>query len=428
MKLLIVDDSLLTLKLAQDILTNNNVASDISLCSSGEEAIEYIRQHHIDILLLDIIMPGISGIEVLKFIKEDDNLKDIEVMMFSSLVDKVTLHNCFDLGASDFISKPIEELEFLARIKSAIRKKTLEKSNYDYHLEIKRQNEFLIKLNLELKTMQNNIIQQEKMASIGHLASGIAHEINNPLGFISSNFSTLKKYVEKYKLHLDDIKVLVRELPLETGKEAFLMHIANNKEIAFIDSDLEDLFSDTQLGIERVSAIVKGLRNFSRIDSLNEMSLYNLNEGIKNTLIICNNEVKYNADVEVNFGEVNDIYVYGMEINQVILNLIMNASYAVKKKFSNEKGNILIETWSSQDKIYFSVRDNGIGIDPVNIKNVFNPFFTTKPVGKGTGLGLSISYDIICVKHKGWIDVKSEFGHWTEFTVSLPIRNMEMEG
>jgi signal transduction histidine kinase len=421
MKLVIVDDSMLILKFAEGTLKRNQVAIDIALCNSGEEALDYIRYHHTDIMLLDIIMPGLSGIDVLKLIKTDEKLKAIEVIMFSSLGDKTTLHECFELGAVDYINKPLDELEFLARIKSAIRKKTLEKSSLAYLREIEKQNESLSQLNLQLKTAQNQIVQQEKMASVGHLASGIAHEINNPLGFISSNFSTLRKYIEKYRMHLEDVKSCLKKELQQKGDEETFVKVVSNKEIDFINSDFEDLFNDTQEGLERVGAIVRGLRNFSRIDSLDEMSLYNLNEGIENTLVISRNEVKYIADVEIELGEVNDIYAYGGQVNQVLLNLLLNACSAIKSKHGSEKGTIAIKTWSNQDNVYISVRDNGSGIAPGHIKDVFNPFFTTKPVGEGTGLGLSISFDIICVKHKGWIDVKSEFGQWTEFVISLPI-------
>lgn len=399
----------------------------IDVCHSGEEAIDYLKENETDIMLLDIIMPGINGIEILKQVKADKKLQFIEVLMFSSLDDKETLHDCFELGAVDYIAKPIDELEFLARIKSAIRKKTLEKSGLSYLREIESQNQSLMDLNLKLKTAQNQIIQQEKMASVGHLAAGIAHEINNPLGFITSNIITLKSYIDKYKKLFDLCKRISDEGPDSAGFEEMIQYV-NRQEFQFINEDFIDLFRDTQEGLDRVGAIVKGLRNFSRIDQLEEMSLYNLNEGLENTLIICRNELKYIAKVELELGSVPDIYALGGQINQVILNMLLNAGAAIKTKFGAEMGVIHVKTWFENDAVHLSIEDNGMGIDQAHINDIFNPFFTTKPVGEGTGLGLSISYDIIIVKHKGWIEVTSKEGEWTKFVITLPVgENIERE-
>lgn len=423
MKLVIVDDSNLILKFAEGTLIKNAVPVEITLCRSGEEVLKLMENTAFDIILLDIVMPGMSGIEVLRTVKKEEKYRHTEIIMFTSIGDKETLHECFELGAVDYIAKPIDELEFLARIKSAIRKKSLERSSLQYLREIEMHNASLSALNTKLKTAQNQIIQQEKMASVGHLAAGIAHEINNPLGFITSNFSTLRNYISNYERILAHIRVKIEAVDDSCGEKAELIQLINDPELIFIAEDVPELFNDTQEGLERVGAIVRGLRNFSRIDTIDEMSLYNLNEGIENTLIISRNELKYTADVLLQLGELPDIYAYGGQVNQVILNLLLNACAAIKHKFGTQKGTIEIRTWQSEGSLYLSIKDNGSGIDEKNIKNVFNPFFTTKPVGEGTGLGLSISYDIITVKHGGWIEVNSVVNEWTEFVITLPMNS-----
>ncbi len=421
MKLLIVDDSVLILKFAEGAIRKNQLNLEIALCTSGEEALQYLEVSPVDIVLLDIVMPGISGVEVLRRIKANPTLRTIEVIMFTSLSDKETLHECFEVGAVDYISKPIDELEYVARIKASIRRKRLEKSALEYMKEIEGQNKSLIQLNSQLKLAQNQIIQQEKMASVGHLAAGIAHEINNPLGFIISNMVTLKKYLKKYQGVLPVSSALLEASNEKNAQWTALDSYIKRQDFAFINEDIEDLFSDTQEGLARVGVIVKGLRNFSRIDQLDEMSPYNINEGIENTLIISRNELKYTADVETDFGQVSEIMGLGGQINQVILNVLLNAAAAIKTKHGSKKGLINIRTWQENQKIYLTIRDNGGGIPTENLQTIFDPFFTTKPIGEGTGLGLSISYDIITHKHKGWIEAKSQLGEWTEFTITLPM-------
>lgn len=297
----------------------------------------------------------------------------------------------------------------------------------------------------ELKMAQNHLIQQEKLAGIGQLAAGVAHEINNPLGFVMSNFETLKKYIFKYKKMLDAYSELRKEL-MELGDVditnsskwiniAYLSKwfgkiksrlddicsLEQKENINFIAEDLEELYCDTSEGLGRIGKIIMGLRMFSRVDQQNEMSEYDLNEGIQNTLIVANNEIKYYAKVEVDLQEIPLIYANGGQINQVLLNLIINAVHAIKSRDSEKMGLIKISTYNDDNFVYCSIEDNGIGIEECNISKIFDPFFTTKSIGAGTGLGLSISYDIITNKHGGQLLVKSTKGEGSIFTIKLPL-------
>lgn len=265
----------------------------------------------------------------------------------------------------------------------------------------------------ELKEAQLQIYQQEKMASIGQLAAGVAHEINNPMGFINSNLGSLDKYIsrinEYFKLLDDDCNMKASTLSDEI--------IAERKRLKLdrILNDAHELIVESQDGAARVRRIVADLKSFSRVDQA-EQGLVNINEALETTINIAWNEIKYVADLERNFGEIPEILCYPQQLNQVFLNLLVNAAHALGSKH----GIINVKTWQDEDNVCISVSDNGCGIAQENLTKIFEPFFTTKEVGKGTGLGLSISFDII-KKHGGTITVDSEIDIGTTFTVKLPV-------
>lgn len=280
-----------------------------------------------------------------------------------------------------------------------------------------------------LKDTQMKLIQEDKMASIGQLSAGIAHEINNPLGFVLSNFNTLKKYINKFIESIFQYRKLTEML--DEGSIASVKDEIDNinnleklNKIDYIIEDLKDLYKETEDGLNRIRNIVTTLRNFAHENKDDSFTDYSLNEGIKETIIIARNDVKYTADFKINLGNIPIIKAKAGEINQVLLNIILNSSYAIKEK--NHKnpdffGEINITTWCDELNVYCSIKDNGIGISKENMSKIFNPFFTTKPVGKGTGLGLSISYDIIVNKHKGSINIESILDEGTEIILSIPI-------
>ncbi|AYF55093.1 PAS domain S-box protein [Clostridium botulinum] len=281
-----------------------------------------------------------------------------------------------------------------------------------------------------LKQTQVKLLREDKMVCIGQLSAGIAHEINNPLGFVMSNFNTLKKYVRHFKETLESYRMIKQELQLKFGENInkeieYLNKIEKKNKIDFIIDDLEEMFNDTSAGLERVRKIIYALRNFAHENNNGDLQQYDLNEGIENTLIIVKNEIKYTSQLKLNLTNIPLIKAKPNEINQCILNIIINASYAIKEKISKEEkynqGNILISTTYDESYVYCSIEDDGIGI-PYNIKNkIFEPFFTTKPIGKGTGLGLSITYEIIKNTHKGELIIESEENIGTKITIKLPI-------
>lgn len=422
MNLLIVDDSKMILKMAQDILISSKVDADIMLCESGEEAVELIQEKSIDVVLLDIVMPNYTGMEVLRDLNEGGYLSRTRVLMFSSLSDKFALKECFELGAFDYILKPLEPIEFISRVNNALNDQKLRKQLGDSLEESIRQNLVLENLNRKLRETQTELIHKEQMAGIGRLAAGIAHEINNPLGFITSNVETLKDYmIELIKVEEIFEHIVVNyfnELPDHIKRK--IKDDVNIKEIKFIKEDEVLLFEDTMDGLERVKRIVSGLKNFSNVDKNDELHSYNISESIENIMHITLSDSKEIGEVQVELAEIPDILAYGSELNQALLNIIRNGISAIYDKGNISEGLLSIKTYYDDDYIYCVIVDNGIGIPEEMYNDIFKPFFTTRPVGKGTGLGLSIAYDVIVNKHKGAIDLDSVVGEGTSVTIKLP--------
>lgn len=268
----------------------------------------------------------------------------------------------------------------------------------------------------ERKQLESQLVQSEKLASLGQLAAGVAHEINNPIGFISSNLGALDGYFKQLQEMLD----AYREAENAIGSSEVIEQLSQLRErveLDFLREDIPLLIKESKDGIGRVGRIVKDLKDFSRVDSNQEWQWANLQQGIESTLNIVANELKYKADVVKEFQQLPDIECLPSQINQVIMNLIVNASQAM----GPERGTITLRTGLEGETVSIEVADTGIGIEPDNLQKIFDPFYTTKPVGQGTGLGLSLSYGIV-KKHQGDISVRSEVGVGSTFRVELPVR------
>ena len=279
---------------------------------------------------------------------------------------------------------------------------------------IKKVSAELEQANRNLKVAHVQQLQSEKMASIGQLAAGVAHEINNPIGFVSSNLGTLEKYIAK--LH-EFISFQSRELESHAHPERReqIEGRRNQLKIDMVLEDINDLLAESREGVERVGKIVRDLKGFSRVDEA-EYKMADIIECLESAVNIAWNEIKYKATLNRDFAELPHILCYPGQLNQVFVNLLVNSAQAI-----DTQGTIELQAWEEDDQIYIQVRDNGCGISEENCKRIFDPFFTTKEVGKGTGLGLSISYDII-EKHRGEISVASREGEGTSFTIKLPIK------
>jgi two-component system, NtrC family, sensor kinase len=260
------------------------------------------------------------------------------------------------------------------------------------------------------------LVQSEKLASIGQLAAGVAHEINNPIGYIFSNFGTLDAYLSNLFEVLAAYQAA--EAHLQASQAAPLAALRERIGLAFLQDDVPALMQESREGIVRVRQIVQDLKDFSRVDASQEWQRTDLHQGITSTLNIVASEVRYKADVVKEYGALPEIDCLASQINQVVMNLVVNAAHAI----GPDRGTITIRTGcDGGDAVWFEVADTGSGIAPEVLPRIFDPFFTTKPVGKGTGLGLSLSYGIV-QKHGGRIEVRSELGTGTTFRVTLPVR------
>lgn len=276
----------------------------------------------------------------------------------------------------------------------------------------------LYAVNEMLMAQQEYLVQSEKMASIGQLAAGIAHEINNPIGFVLSNVNTLTGYLDKI---IGLIKTY-QEVESEVNNPELFQGIHTYyeaNEIDYLIEDSGDLLNETKDGIERVKKIVAGLKTFAHSGEEN-MQKADVNEVIRAAIRLTQNETKYTCELEQHLGDIPEIFCYQDQLCQVLVNMITNAAHAIPNK-----GKITISSAADDTEVMIKIQDDGAGISEENISKLFNPFFTTKAVGKGTGLGLSISYGIIVEKHKGRIDVDSELGKGTTFTIHIPKKEEE---
>ena len=266
----------------------------------------------------------------------------------------------------------------------------------------------------ELEQTQQQLMQSEKMASVGQLAAGVAHEINNPIGFVNSNFSRMKDYTTSLKQLIGAYEEIISHNDQQAPEILALQQLKTTIDFDFMLEDIDDLVSESQEGIDRVKNIVQGLKDFSRASD-DTWGQANINNCIDSTLNICWNEIKYKATVEKNYAEIPVIECIPAQLNQVFMNLLVNAAQAIEKM-----GQICIETRVDATRVSIIIRDTGAGIPKDKLSKIFDPFFTTKAIGKGTGLGLSIAYGII-EKHQGTISVVSTPGEGTTFTIGLPI-------
>jgi len=276
----------------------------------------------------------------------------------------------------------------------------------------------------ELSEMHSQMVMQEKMASVGQLAAGIAHELNNPINFVHTNFATLTENFTDLADILASYRKLTNDMEPRSYSSPELSAIQEKESSLQIDYILEDipaLFHESENGFKRIARIIQSMRDFSHVNYTGNLTYFNINKGIEDTLVIAGNVYKYHAEVRKELGELPDILCLPEQLNQVFLNLIVNSAQAIEAQQESGKGLITIRTWHEKQHICCEIADNGPGIPGDICSRIFEPFFTTKEPGKGTGLGLSISYDIIVYKHKGEMSVDCPETGGTVFTLRIPV-------
>jgi len=373
---------------------SNRVVGDIIVLKDFTNEENYLR-----LILIILIISGVcfGSLLFLFFYGYISRMENRLITVHEGLQEEIRVRK----QAEHTVKKSLDESQRLT--------KELESKN----IEINTKSKELEKAYTELKATQSQMLQREKMASIGQLAAGVAHEINNPIGFISSNLNTLKEYIDRFWEFINAQSDVLAPLINEEAKND-LNSIQKRLKIDYIHKDALELTDESLDGSDRISKIVQGLKSFSRINKI-EYELSDINECLESTLNISWNELKYKAEVTKEYGELPQTYCYPQQLNQVFMNLLINSAQSIEKT-----GKITIKTWHQNKSIFIAISDTGHGI-PENIQHrLFEPFFTTKDVGKGTGLGLSISYDII-KKHKGNITIESELKKWTTFTIQIPV-------
>jgi signal transduction histidine kinase len=281
------------------------------------------------------------------------------------------------------------------------------------NLRLGSTNEALHATVANLKAAQEQLVQAEKMASLGQLTAGIAHEINNPINFVTANIQPLKDDMADIIKFIDHYEEIIKKKGLENE----FTEIEKNKQGANVEltkKEINNLLKGIEDGAKRTSEIVKGLRNFSRLDQ-NVFRKANMNEGLESTLTLLHSSYKNRIEIIKQYGDLPEIDCFPGQINQVFMNILSNAIQAI-----SAEGKIFIKTWHEGSNVKISIKDTGAGMTDEVRKKIFDPFFTTKEVGKGTGLGLSISFGII-KKHNGEIEVLSKQGDGTEFVIRIPI-------
>ena len=446
--ILIVDDTPTNLEVLSEALTD--AGFEVAVATNGESALKQAEYDPPKLILLDVMMPGIDGFETCRRLKQNPVTKDIPVIFMTALNDSKDKVTGLSLGAVDYISKPFQQAEVLARIEVHVKLQNLTTKLEEQNIRLKEEIQqridaetALSQLNQDLEQQvtqrtwelssalhdlqqaQLQLVQSEKLSTLGQLVAGVAHEINNPVGFIHGNIQHANEYIRDL---LELVQLYQIQFPQVTPE---IEAKAKEIDLEFLIEDLPKLLCSMEVGTERIREIVLSLRNFSRHDEA-EFKQVNIHEGIDSTLAILQhrlNSKTNNTKIELikEYGNLPQVECYAGKLNQVFMNILANAIDALEDVLSCEKYNssptIKISTkLITPDKVVIRIIDNASGIPEEVQKRIFEPFFTTKPAGKGTGLGMSISHQIITEKHNGSLRCISTPGKGTEFIIEIPLK------
>lgn len=448
-EIIIVDDIPANLHLLANILKESSYK--VRPFPSGKLALAGIKHSQPDLILLDIQMPNMDGYQVCEQLKASEISRDIPVIFISALNEALDKVKAFSVGGIDYITKPFQAEEILARVNTHLQlsslQRMLQQENYLQAKQLEAQNaqlhlmnSTLRKVNQELKLKYNQLqqaqlqlVQSEKMATLGQLVAGVAHEINNPVGFIAGNLTHTSEYTQDLINHL---KLYQQQYPQSVPE---IEKNAKEIDLQYLVEDLPNTINSMKVGIDRIESISTSLRSFSRSDTTNLVKV-NLHEGIDSTLLILKHRLKvnkYRPAIEIikEYGDLPEVECYPGQLNQVFMNIIANAIDALDEstqvssqdelKANPHQITISTKVLSDHNSIAIHIKDNGIGMSEELQEKVFEYLFTTKGVNKGTGLGLSISLQIVQEKHQGKLTCISALGKGTEFIIELPINNTQ---
>lgn len=406
-KIMIVDDQELNVNLLERILKRQGYENIQSLTDSTQ-AMALIERFQPDLILLDYHMPVVNGLDILSELKAMDNGDAyLPVIVLTADTSQEVKQQALAMGAKDFLAKPLERTEVVLRIRNLLDTRRL-------YLEIGQQNVELQSALVQLKEAQGQLVEHEKMASLGKLTAGIAHEINNPINFISSNVGSLRRDVRDLLLVLEAYDGTVKREALESTF-ASISELKDDIEFLDLIEEIDQLLAGVEEGARRTAEIVKDLRSFSRLDE-DVLKLASVEDGIRSTLALLRTEYEPRIQVTQDYAQVPAIECYPGKLNQVFMNLLSNAIQAIP-----HEGTIHIAAAQIGDSVEVQIQDSGTGMSEEVKNRIFEPFYTTKDVGVGTGLGLSITYSIV-QRHQGTIEVESVPGKGTTFILRIPIK------
>lgn len=412
--ILIADDNVEMRSYIISLLKNDY---EIIPAGDGEEALELISKYHPQVILSDVMMPKMDGFQLTTTLKSIPEYKHIPIILITAKAGKEAIICGLDVGADDYLTKPFSPEELRARTQSAFRSYHRWQELNDAKQKVTESYSALEKIHEQLKVTQSQLIQNSKMAALGQLAAGVAHEINNPISFVISNIDIMGNYIKNIKEAFELVESSRKNSNVNVGQlwDSF----CEQKNLHSSMQTTSELISESLEGLDRIVEIVSSLKTFS-YSYEGDLEETDINECIDAMLKMMRNEIKYNA-VTKNFGALPTFLSHPRQLSQVFLNILMNANHAIK-----DKGEITITTECIKDEIIIKISDTGVGIKPEDVENLFNPFFTTKPIGEGTGLGLSISYNLV-KKHGGNIEVESDIGKGSTFIIHLPINNNALQ-
>jgi two-component system, NtrC family, sensor kinase len=377
----------------------------------AQEALSMLADREFALVISDVQMPGLSGVELLRRIVTE--FPDVVVIMVSGIDRSQRVIDTLRMGAFDYLLKPCDLDALQLCVERALERRTLLRNGKRYKLDLERRNNELARQKAELERLQAQLIQNEKMASIGQLAGGVAHELNNPAGFIFSNMEGFGRYTSD----LNRLLAAYDRIAIPTICEAEINEIKREIRYETFLSELTSIVEDCQEGARRIRDIVLNLRTFSRLDEA-ELKRVDLHAGIDATIRLLSQYFNSNhITLKRDYGELPLVECYAGQLNQVWMNLLTNAAQAI----GTEPGLVRIITRLEGENVSVQIQDTGRGIPAEDLNRIFDPFFTTKSVGEGTGLGLSISYGII-ESHGGSITVESAPDIGTTFTTLIPLQ------
>ncbi|MGH1372649.1 MAG: response regulator [Cellvibrionaceae bacterium] len=416
--ILIVDDNSVNRQVLTFILQDHYL--NLQTADDGVQCLGALQSQHFDLVLLDLNMPLKSGFDVLEEIQSNKLYHRPAFIVVSADNNPTTISRALKLGASDYVTTPFNRDELMARVRTHL---ALHSREQDLEDRVRTRTAELETANRELKETQSQLILAAKMASLGQLSAGIAHEINNPIGYIRSNMTTLEDYTDQIAKLLRLYSDAEKHISDPTALEAIRQY-KDKIQLEFLKEDVPQLITDSLTGAQRVKDIATDLKVFSHPEQHNWEAL-DLRECFNSVLNIVNSEVKYKAEIQLQVAdEVPSIECITPQIYQVMTNLLVNAAQSIEGH-----GTIDIQVSlpiRPHNRVKVVISDTGSGMSEEVASRIFDPFFTTKAVGEGTGLGLAVTYGII-EGHSGHIHVSSTLGEGTSFTVLLPITQKQVK-